>query len=112
VQVLPKARTRVQSLWGGNIVIICVAYGNETTYKHQCITEREKQRVESSENVQFGVVQWILTCKSFLGAERQVSTAIDVCKSEITYQSKEEMKVRVSLGSEHDHIDDLPPMSC
>jgi len=32
-------------------------------------------------------------------------------KSEITYQSKEEMKVGIPLGCEHDHIDDLFPMS-
>jgi len=28
---------------------------------------------------------------------------------ETTYQSEEEMKVRISLGCEHDHIKDLFP---
>ena len=59
---------------------VCGSYGHETTHKHQRITEREKQGVEPLENVHFGVIQWILTCKSFPEAEEQVSTTIDVCQ--------------------------------
>ena len=59
---------------------VCASCGHKATHKHQCITEREKRRVEWSENVHFEVRQWILTYKSFPEAEGQVSIIIDVCK--------------------------------
>ena len=81
VQVLPKARTRVQSLECENEVVRthrthCVTA--EWTYKHQSITKREKRRVELSENVHFGVVRNILTCRSFPEAKGQVSVTVSI----------------------------------
>ena len=91
---------------------ICAWYGREVTHKHQRITEREKKRVKSSENVQFEMVQEVFSrVNPSLRLEDGSALRQGHLKTEITYQSEEEMKVRISLGCKHDHVNDLFPVS-